>query len=482
MSGKGAGTGVRGGRRSVVGRARLLAALFAAANALSPSGLVGGASRASAPRSGLAAPAAYQAADPCAGRLAFDSLRDFNGNGEIYSMSGDGGSQTRLTAHSAIDLSPAWSPDGQTLAFRSDRDNLANGRSDIYLMNPDGTNVRRLTTHPGFDESPAWSPDGKKIAFLSTRDDPQDNNVRNIYLMNADGSAQTRLTAGSSVQPEIAWSPDGTRIAFARSGAVTDTYDLFTVAVADGSVTRLTAAATPGEHYVMPAWSPDGTRLALSVFFFGFRVPADIYVMNSDGTGLTNLTRAPGNDTSPAWAPDGGAIAFVSDRDGNREIYLMYPDGSGQTNLTRNAGQDDRPAWQPPPSSSPPCLLTEPGTERAAALHSVAFTRDPFTVLTARNLSLDRRTRVALFCRNVRLLAGEDASVVTARAEDSQHRLFPLAVEFVGKLPNFEWLTQVNVLLPAELEGAGDVRVSVSVRGAESNGALVSVASGIDQQ
>ena len=62
---------------------------------------------------------------------------------------------------------------------------------------------------------------------------------------------------------------------------------------------------------------------------------AEIYVMNADGSGQTNLTDNAGEDWVPAWSPDGGRIAFQSDRDGNAEIYVMNADGSGQTNLTK---------------------------------------------------------------------------------------------------------------------------------------------------
>jgi uncharacterized protein (TIGR03437 family) len=126
-----------------------------------------------------------------------------------------------------------------------------------------------------------------------------------------------------------------------------------------------------------------------------------------------------------------------------------------------------------PNTTSPPTLLTEANTNRAIALDSVTFIRDPFPLLTL--FSLDQRTRVMLFASGLELMPGENISVVTAQAEDSAYTIYPLTVEYVGKVPNFDWLTQVNVRLPDGLAGAGDVSVSVSLRGAVSNKVIVGI-------
>jgi len=73
----------------------------------------------------------------------------------------------------------------------------------------------------------------------------------------------------------------------------------------------------------------------------------EIYIMNSDGSDLKNLTNNPANDFGPKWSPDGKKIAFVSDRGGNEDIYVMNVDGSGQTNLTNNPGNYGFPNWSP---------------------------------------------------------------------------------------------------------------------------------------
>ena len=100
-------------------------------------------------------------------------------------MNADGSNQRRLTQNPADDADPAWSPDGQRIAFYSNRD----GTFDIYVMNADGSHQRRLTRHFADDSDPAWSPDGHTMAFATNRDGNSE-----IYVMNSDGSRQRRLT------------------------------------------------------------------------------------------------------------------------------------------------------------------------------------------------------------------------------------------------------------------------------------------------
>lgn len=128
-----------------------------------------------------------------------------------------------------------------------------------------------------------------------------------------------------------------------------------------------------------------------------------------------------------------------------------------------------------PNSTAAPTLLTEANTNRAVALDSVTFVRDPFPLATVNNFSLDQRTRVTVFALGLDLLPGEDISVVTAQVEDAGHKIYPLKVEYVGKVPGFEWLTQVVIKLPDDSVNAGDVLVSVSLRGAVSNKAIIGI-------
>lgn len=120
---------------------------------------------------------------------------------------------------------------------------------------------------------------------------------------------------------------------------------------------------------------------------------------------------------------------------------------------------------QPPP----PILLTEQGSDSAVALASPGTFRDPFPLVDPFNLSSDTRTRVMFFAINLDLLPGEDQTAVSARAEDALLNIYPLTVEFVGGVPNFQGLTQVIVILPNNLPSGQSVLVSVTVHGQTSN-------------
>jgi uncharacterized protein (TIGR03790 family) len=128
-----------------------------------------------------------------------------------------------------------------------------------------------------------------------------------------------------------------------------------------------------------------------------------------------------------------------------------------------------------PTPQNPPVLLTEENSSRALALDSVSWMRDPYSVLTTQNFSPDGRARIMLFALNLDLLSTENSSAVTAQAVDSSQRVYALPVEYVGKVPLFDWLSQVIVRLPGELAGSGDVWVSINLRGATSNKVLLRI-------
>jgi Tol biopolymer transport system component len=272
---------------------------------------------------------------PGGGRIAFLSRGERSK--EVYVVNADGSGQRRLTGDARFPASPAWSPNGRQLVFEGGP--YVRG---VYVVNADGSGQRRLARSGG---APAWSPDGRTIAFFSDA---------KIYLMNADGSEHRQLTGKlwvwGGAGRALAWSPDGRKLAFFGKGDRCPFCFSLYVVNSDGSGLRnltgklwVAGAGSGGGPTFDPAWSPDGQMIAF-VGRPGLGEP--IYVVRADGSGLRNLTPKPvGTYAAPAWSPDGRKLAFVSDRDGNSEVYVMNANGEGQRSLTRNPAYDADPAW-----------------------------------------------------------------------------------------------------------------------------------------
>lgn len=240
------------------------------------------------------------------------------------------------------------SPDGSQVAYvvsvpavdRNEHD------SDVWLVSAQGGEPIRLTQSPKADYSPRWAPDGQRIAFLSQRDGPP-----NLYLFTLPGGEPRKLTSMETGVQSFAWSPDGTRIAFtsadppseAEKKAADSTAGVVVVDerfplarlrvldVATGAVTGLTLA---DRHVTGFTWAPDGTRLAFSAQPTP-RVPdadlSDLYLVPADSGAVRPLVVREGPDGSPVWSPDGRWIAFSSAGGsrgiGEQGVYLVPADG-----------------------------------------------------------------------------------------------------------------------------------------------------------
>ena len=203
-------------------------------------------------------------------RIIFSSDRD-RGRGdhnyEIYVMDADGGNEQNLTNNPDEDRHPSWSPDGKRIVFSALRDGHFIGdsglTSEIYVMDADGGNQQRLTENRQNDWHPSWSPDGERIAFASDRKGDLKN--FEIYVMDADGGNQQRLTENRVDDEWPSWSPDGKRIAFYsnRDGNA----EIYVMDVDGGNPQNLTNHTS---HDVSPAWlnspfsvSPAGKKFTM---------------------------------------------------------------------------------------------------------------------------------------------------------------------------------------------------------------------------
>jgi dipeptidyl aminopeptidase/acylaminoacyl peptidase len=116
----------------------------------------------------------------------------------VHVINVDGTGARQLTAGTALNGFPRWSPNGDTIMFLS----TDSGNADIYLVNADGSNRRVLVSNPASDAYPSWSPDGSKVVFDSDRDGNDE-----IYTINMDGSGLRRLTINDDIDLFAVWSP-----------------------------------------------------------------------------------------------------------------------------------------------------------------------------------------------------------------------------------------------------------------------------------
>jgi Tol biopolymer transport system component len=289
----------------------------------------------------LAAPAAAEAAFPGAnGAIAFDR------GGSLLSTTPTG-AETKLSPP-ATDFAPAVSPDGTQIAFAAGR--------DLFVMNADGSARKRLTTDGYSNSDPSWSPDGKRLVFSSEVDGNPE-----LYVKLVAGGAATRITTTTgNAEHNPVWSPDGKRIAYERSGCDGAAGScVYVVAATGGTPTNLTpedqipgCETQPGYHFNgasrEPNWSPDGRQIVFAgpLLCDVSSLGSDIWVMNADGSGKTDLTHDDATgDRQPVFSPDGKQIAFMSDRSGaGVSIFRMAADGSGVTQVTKGTN-DRRPDW-----------------------------------------------------------------------------------------------------------------------------------------
>jgi len=287
------------------------------------------------------------------GKISFTS--DRGGSYEIFDMADDGSDVHRLTDTTATPAHSTWAPGGATIAFTKATVNQAR----ICLMPADGADVRCITKKGEQNLVPNFSPDGARIAFESDRDGNYE-----IYTMNADGSDVTQVTRTESPTQNYGpkYSPDGTHLLFASNAsdpANPDANDLWLVGLEGTGLKALTSGVNNVESR---SWAPDGTRITFSGVVNDI---AQIFVMNADGSGMTQITKNPGTapafspggifpdmrgDITPVWSPDGARIAYASDIAGNYEIYTMNPDGTNPLRLTTTDANQLSVGWQPLPT------------------------------------------------------------------------------------------------------------------------------------
>lgn len=269
--------------------------------------------------------------------VAFTSNRDQPGNWEVWISSADGSVQQRVTFNSADDVNPVWGP-GALIAFESNR----NDSWDLYLFDVStGGEPVRLTDHPANDINPFWFPDGEHIAFQSDRDGNWE-----IYQLNINTGDLTRLTEEDTDDQNPVISNDGTMLAWLQKNAF-GVYDLWLMDLETGETRQLTDTGTDVAGH---QFAPDDTFLAYHTSLDG---EFDVFVVDIESGQIKNVTNSPNTeDRAAAFWCESTAIVFHSDRvesaeyPGQRELFQVNPlpiDGpaTGATRLTSDPTSDN---------------------------------------------------------------------------------------------------------------------------------------------
>jgi Tol biopolymer transport system component len=215
-----------------------------------------------------------------------------------------------LVAHRTLvrDDEPSWSPDSARIVFASLRD----GHTNLWVMNADGTNPHALA--PGAasnSHSAAWSPVGSRMAYASDRDGNDE-----IYIGNVQGDHALRATRERAADDAPAWAPDGRKLAFlsTRDGA---TPDIFLMNTDGTGVSRLTSTGATGTF----EFSPDGEHII-------FDSPRGMAVVDVATKAVHVLPMGPVIGENPSWSPDGLRVAFSTVQDGRAQIFTMNAQGA----------------------------------------------------------------------------------------------------------------------------------------------------------
>ncbi len=257
----------------------------------------------------------------------------FVSGGRVYRIDSDGADMTPLSPVGATALSPVWSPDGQRIAYTR----LEAGRGAVVVQSlAGGTNQAAPGSQTALNITPAFAPDGRTLAFAHSDESGTDIFTANV----ADNCCAQRLTVGryaDNLSPTF--SPDGRRIAFVSTRAGPP--QIYVMA-ADGTDQELLApfdyGATGSSN--APEWSPDGANV---VFHREVSRSPQLFVVDAGGTRVRQLTSA-GRNEDPTWAPDGRHIAFISDRSGRRQIWIIDIE-TGRVRQLQTPNAARLPSW-----------------------------------------------------------------------------------------------------------------------------------------
>lgn len=228
-----------------------------------------------------------------------------------------------VTNFPGVQSQPAFSPDGRSIAFVSNRD----GDYNIYVGLVRGGNLVQITHDSNLESRPAWSPDGATLAYARLNE----SGIWDIWEIPALGGTPRRVTLNAS-DPD--YSRDGHSLAYANSsdGAI------WVSGVSGENARQVAKSAGPGWHDAEPRFSPDGSHIAFASCANG--PYAELRVVDLASGKVRQLTRDDALARSPAWSPDGRSIYFASSRGGAMNIWKIPATGDSPEQITAGQSED----------------------------------------------------------------------------------------------------------------------------------------------
>ena len=242
---------------------------------------------------------------------------------------------TTLLYKSGDDVYPAgWSRTGQLLVTV-----VAGGTPRIWLITPDGRQVRELRGPTPNSWASDFDPSGREVLM-----EVYDGGVSDLYRVVIGTGTFTRVTKTRWNEWHPSWSPDGRSLVFdTDSGGRSPR--LTVLDLGSGATSPLTGGTRPEQG---ARWSPNGSRAAFHRHTgVAGDTNYDVFVIDRAARHETRITNDPADSSSPSWSPDGGKLAFSSNRDGSYEIYVACADGSGLSRLTSGGPDKKYPLWSP---------------------------------------------------------------------------------------------------------------------------------------